>query len=45
MIWRATTYFPPIFIGVVTYALWKRGMAKGLYANSPDAKPPRVLAT
>jgi putative heme transporter len=44
MVWRATTYFPPIFIGVVTYALWKRGMAKGVYAKNPDAKPPRVQA-
>ena len=44
MVWRATTYFPPIFIGLITYALWKRGMAKGVYAKSPDAEPPRVLA-
>jgi uncharacterized protein (TIRG00374 family) len=32
MVWRATTYFPPIFIGLVTYLLWKRGVAKGTYA-------------
>ena len=44
MMWRATTYFPPIFIGILTYALWKRGMAKGKYAAAPDAKPPPVLA-
>jgi uncharacterized protein (TIRG00374 family) len=44
MVWRATTYFPPIFIGIITYALWKRGMVKGLYAKSPDAEPPRVIA-
>jgi len=24
MVWRAATYFPPIFIGVVTYLLWRR---------------------
>jgi len=26
---RATTYFPPIFIGIVTYLIWKRGVAEG----------------
>ena len=36
MVWRATTYFPPIFIGIVTYLIWKRGLAKGTYANDPD---------
>ena len=44
MMWRATTYFPPIFIGLVTYAIWKRGVAKGTYATSPDAKPSPALA-
>jgi uncharacterized membrane protein YbhN (UPF0104 family) len=36
IMWRATTYFPPIFIGIVTYLIWKRGLAKGTYANDPD---------
>jgi uncharacterized protein (TIRG00374 family) len=35
MVWRATTYFPPIFIGVVTYVVWRRGMAKGRYGCQP----------
>ena len=35
MVWRAVTYFPPVFIGVVTYVLWRRGVAKGRYADSP----------
>jgi hypothetical protein len=26
--WRATTYFPPIFIGIVTYLIWRHGLAK-----------------
>jgi putative heme transporter len=39
MMWRVTTYFPPIFVGVITYFLWKRGMAKGMFANHPDAQP------
>jgi uncharacterized membrane protein YbhN (UPF0104 family) len=37
IVWRATTYFPPIFIGLVTYGLWRRGMAKGSYAPPPDS--------
>lgn len=37
MVWRVTTYFPPIFGGIVTYFIWKRGMAKGVYAKHPDA--------
>lgn len=36
MVWRATTYFPPIFIGIGTYLIWKRGLAKGRYAKDPD---------
>jgi len=24
-VWRATTYFPPVFLGIVTYVLWRRG--------------------
>ena len=35
MVWRATTYFPPIFIGLVTYMIWRRGMAKGGYTQPP----------
>jgi uncharacterized membrane protein YbhN (UPF0104 family) len=37
MVWRVTTYFPPIFGGIITYFIWKRGMAKGVYAKHPDA--------
>src|SRR5262249_27199840 len=36
MVWRATTYFPPIVIGIVTYLLWRRGVAKGTYVKDPD---------
>jgi uncharacterized protein (TIRG00374 family) len=36
MVWRATTFFPPIFIGLATYLLWKRGVAKGSYASPPN---------
>jgi putative heme transporter len=43
MMWRVTTYFPPIFIGLLTYFIWKRGMAKGTYANDPDPKPAPAL--
>jgi len=39
LVWRATTYFPPIFIGIVTYLLWKRGLARGTYAKDPDVRP------
>lgn len=39
MVWRATTYFPPIFIGIVTYLIWKRGVAGGRYAKGPDVTP------
>ena len=28
MVWRAATYFPPIFIGILTYLLWRRREAK-----------------
>ncbi len=43
MIWRVTTYFPPIFVGLLTYVIWKRGMAKGTYAKDPDVKPAPAL--
>jgi putative heme transporter len=43
LIWRLTTYFPPIFVGAVTYFIWKRGMAKGVYARHPDAREPSVV--
>ena len=36
MVWRSTTYFPPIFIGIITYVNWQRGVAKGRYADAPD---------
>ena len=46
MVWRATAFFPPIFIGIVTYLIWKRGLAKGTYANDPDvARCPRFPLT
>jgi len=31
LVWRATTYFPPIVAGIVTYVLWRRGLEKGTY--------------
>jgi putative heme transporter len=33
LVWRAATYFPPIFIGIVTYLVWRRGLAKGTYQD------------
>ena len=39
LVWRAATYFPPIIIGIVTYLLWKRGLAKDTYTNDPDVRP------
>jgi uncharacterized protein (TIRG00374 family) len=36
LVWRATTYFPPIFIGIVTYLIWARGIAQGRYERAPD---------
>jgi putative heme transporter len=44
LVWRAATYFPPIFIGIVTYLAWKRGLAKGTYKNDPDIRPSVVPA-
>jgi putative heme transporter len=44
LVWRAATYFPPIFIGIVTYLVWKRGQAKGTYKNDPDIRPSAVAA-
>ena len=35
-VWRAATYFAPILIGAGTYLIWKRGVAKGRYADAPD---------
>jgi putative heme transporter len=43
LVWRATTTFPPILIGIVTYLLWKRGLAKGTYKN-PGVRPSPVSA-
>ena len=31
LVWQATTYFPPIVLGIVTYVLWRRGLDKGTY--------------
>jgi putative heme transporter len=45
MIWRLTTYFPPIFIGIITYFIWKRGMSKGVYASHPDVVRGSPLAS
>jgi uncharacterized protein (TIRG00374 family) len=44
LVWRATTYFPPIVIGIVTYLLWKRGLARGTYVKDPDVRPSAVAA-
>jgi putative heme transporter len=33
LVWRATTYFPPIILGIVTYVLWRRGLDKGTYQD------------
>ena len=35
LVWRATTYFPPIFLGAGTYAVWRRGMTRGRYQAAP----------
>jgi putative heme transporter len=43
LVWRATTYFPPIVIGIVTYLLWKRGLAKGTYQD-PGVRPSAIPA-
>jgi uncharacterized protein (TIRG00374 family) len=40
LVWRATTYFPPIFIGIVTYLIWRRGLAKGTYQDVLDINRP-----
>ena len=42
LVWRATTYVPPIVIGIVTYLLWKRGLARGTYEKDPDVRPSAV---
>jgi uncharacterized membrane protein YbhN (UPF0104 family) len=33
LVWRATTYLLPIFLGIVTYVLWRRGLDKGTYQD------------
>jgi uncharacterized protein (TIRG00374 family) len=35
LVWRATTVLPPIFIGVVTYLIWRRGEAKKSVSAQP----------
>jgi putative heme transporter len=45
IVWRAATYFPPIFIGIVTYLVWKRAVTKGTYENDPDIRPSAVPLT
>jgi uncharacterized membrane protein YbhN (UPF0104 family) len=40
LVWRATTYFPPIFLGLVTYVLWQRGLDKGVYQDVGDLRRP-----
>jgi uncharacterized protein (TIRG00374 family) len=44
MVWRAATYFPPVFIGVITYVVWKRGVATGKYPPPPDVSSAPVRA-
>jgi len=44
LVWRATTYFPPIFLGLVTYVFWRRGLDKGTYQDVLDfGRPARPL--
>jgi hypothetical protein len=52
LVWRATTYLPPIFLGIVTYVLWRRGTplrstreAAGADPRSPAAEHPQGAAT
>ena len=47
LVGRATTYFAPIFLGIVTYVLWRRGLDKGTYQEVPTSgrpvrRPPRT---
>jgi uncharacterized protein (TIRG00374 family) len=35
LVWRATTYLPPIFIGIVTYLIWRRSEATKTVAPQP----------
>ncbi len=35
LVWRATTYFPPIFLGAGTYVVWRRGNTRGRYRAAP----------
>jgi uncharacterized protein (TIRG00374 family) len=44
LVWRATTYFPPILLGIVTYVLWRRGLRKGIYGNHPGPGSPDMSA-
>jgi putative heme transporter len=37
LVWRATTYFPPIVLGIVSYVLWRHGVDKGIYRDRPAA--------
>jgi uncharacterized protein (TIRG00374 family) len=37
LVWRAITYFPPIFIGIVTYLWWKRGLARAPTRRIPTS--------
>jgi putative heme transporter len=44
LVWRATSYFPPIFLGIMTYVLWRRGLDKGTYQEVLDlGRPGRPL--
>jgi uncharacterized protein (TIRG00374 family) len=40
MVWRAVTYFPPIFIGTVTYLLWTRSRAKHMRRDRVQDRSP-----
>lgn len=40
LVWRATTYFPPVLIDIVTYVLWRRSLDKGTYHEVLHFGPP-----
>ena len=44
LVWRATTYFPPVLLGIVTYVLWRRGLSKGIYGDHPGPGSPDMSA-
>ena len=42
LVWRATTYFPPIFVGAGTYFVWRRGIGE---RPIPSPRRRRAVAT